>query len=258
MDIHLKKLKINNQADVMTYVLMPEAYAEAEFLDFTYIKHNDTVAKCSDDMFLENFGFLDNLEPFDKRPCFVYDDDTVPLVEDQTKTTGRLSFSDLDTSAGNASHLDNDFDFELEDECFNNVEFNYLGPKAKIIKPRANESPIIIITANTIGCARSRRFFRALCDSGSTVSMIKRSCLPKDAVLKDMAEEESIRTLAGKLKSQQVATMRDIRLPEFDKTGKLVSRNALSLIMTNATMTSSLVPTFSEKLVLCWTMTRKK
>ena len=80
----------------------------------------------------------------------------MPLVEDPTETTGPLSFSDLDTSAGNASYSDNDFDFELEDECFN-VEFNYLGPK--IIRPRANESPITILTANTIGCARSRRLF---------------------------------------------------------------------------------------------------
>jgi hypothetical protein len=47
--------------------------------------------------------------------------------------------------------------------------------------------------------------------------MIKRSCLPKDTVFKDMAEEKAVRTLAGKLKSQQVVTMRDIRVLEFDK-----------------------------------------
>ena len=121
----------------------------------------------------------------------------------------------MDTSAGNKSHSDNDFDIELEDKCFNNVEFNYLGPK--IIMPRANESPITTLTANTIGCARSCRLFRLLLDSGSTVSMIKISCLPKHTVFKDMAEEKAVRTLAGKLKSQQVVTMRDIRVLEFDK-----------------------------------------
>ena len=82
----------------------------------------------------------------------------MPLVDDPTETTDPLSVSDWDTSAGNASHSDNDFDFELEDKCLN-VEFNYLG--YKIIKPLANESPI------TIGCARSRRLFRVLFDSGS-------------------------------------------------------------------------------------------
>ena len=45
----------------------------------------------------------------------------------------------------------------------------------------------------------------------------KKSCLPKQAVLSDLVDKKSIRTLAGKLKSQQVVTMRDIRLPEFDK-----------------------------------------
>jgi hypothetical protein len=47
--------------------------------------------------------------------------------------------------------------------------------------------------------------------------MIKKSCLPKGVVLQDITEQKKVRTLAGELKSQQVVTMRDIRLPEFDK-----------------------------------------
>jgi hypothetical protein len=53
--------------------------------------------------------------------------------------------------------------------------FNYLGPK--VIRPSENEKPVTILTANTIGNMRSRRLFRVLLDSRSTVSMIKMSCL---------------------------------------------------------------------------------
>jgi hypothetical protein len=135
----------------------------------------------------------------------------VPLVDKPTKTTAPLSFSDSDTSAGNIS-ICSDLDF-FEDECFDLeelVQFNYLGPKI-LQKAPVGEKPVTILTANTIGLARSRRHFRVLFDSGSTECMIKKSCLSKQAVLTDLTEQKSIRTLAGKLKSQQVVTMRDMR-----------------------------------------------
>ena len=72
------------------------------------------------------------------------------------------------------------------------------------------ESPVIICTANTIGNVRSRRLFRVLLDSGSTVSMIKRSTIPIGSINKDIGESKSIRTLAGQLKTQDVITMQDI------------------------------------------------
>jgi hypothetical protein len=151
----------------------------------------------------------------------------VPLVDEPTETTAPLSFSDSDTSAGNVS-ICSDLDF-FGDECFNieeNIQFNYLGPKILKQAP-AGETPATILTANTIGLARSRRLFRVLLDSGSTVCMIKRSCLPKQAVLTELAETKSVRTLAGKLKSQQVVTMRDIRLPEFDKNRQISQQKCL-------------------------------
>ena len=79
------------------------------------------------------------------------------------------------------------------------------------------ESPITICTANTIGNVRSRRLFRVLLDSGSTVSMIKRSAIPVGAVTKDIGKSKSIRTLAGQLNIQFVIMMQDIQWPEFDK-----------------------------------------
>ena len=47
--------------------------------------------------------------------------------------------------------------------------------------------------------------------------MIKRSALLKGVVTKLLGDTKLVRTLAGHLKTQEVVTMQDIRLPEFDK-----------------------------------------
>ena len=47
--------------------------------------------------------------------------------------------------------------------------------------------------------------------------MIKRSALPKGVITKLLGDTKLVRTLTGHLKTQDIITMRDIRLPEFDK-----------------------------------------
>jgi hypothetical protein len=47
--------------------------------------------------------------------------------------------------------------------------------------------------------------------------MIKRSVLPKGIITKVIGDTKLVRTLAGDLKTQEVVTMRDLRMPEFDK-----------------------------------------
>ncbi len=47
--------------------------------------------------------------------------------------------------------------------------------------------------------------------------MIKRSALPKGVITKLLGDTKLVRTLAGRLRMQEVVTMQDIRLPEFDK-----------------------------------------
>ena len=229
-----KRQKINDWAEVPLYISLKAI--DDDDLNFIHFNStNETVAECTDTIknFLDNFGFLDDLAPFAAKKyvtaSFNYDDDTVTLVDEPTESTGELTFSDSDTSAGNASHC-SAMDFEyIEDECFNfEVDFPqiyYSGPK--VIKAPANETPVTILTANTIGLAKSRRLFRVLLDSGSTVSMIKKSCLPKHAVLTELAEQKSVTTLSGKLKSQQVVTMRDLRLPEFDKNRRITQQKCL-------------------------------
>jgi hypothetical protein len=51
--------------------------------------------------------------------------------------------------------------------------------------------------------------------------MIKRSALPKGVITKLLGDTKLVRTLAGRLKMQEVVTMQDIRLPEFNKNRRI-------------------------------------
>eukprot|EP00956_Cyclotella_meneghiniana_P006711 scaffold8908_cov51-Cyclotella_meneghiniana.AAC.1 len=124
-----------------------------------------------------------------------------------------------DESVGNASIA--------SEECFDVEEkpqFNYRGPK---VLPTKNETPVTICTTNTIGMVKSRRLFRVLLDSGATCSLIKRSCLPKNCQTKAISSSKKVSTLAGKIKSQEVVTLRDLRLPEFDKNRRINQQKCL-------------------------------
>ncbi len=57
--------------------------------------------------------------------------------------------------------------------------------------------------------------------------MIKRSALPKGVITKLFGDTKLVRTLAGCLKMQKVVTMRDIRLPEFDKNRRINQQKVL-------------------------------
>ncbi len=146
-----------------------------------------------------------------RRIGFEYDEDTVSLVVDPTLSTSDISISDnSNLSTGNALAFEYEC-YEVEDDT---PQFNYHGPKIKIPK---QESPVTICTADTTGTIRSRRLFRVLFDSGSNVSMIKRSALPKGVVTNVIGDTKLVRTLACHFKMQEVVTMHDLRLPEFDK-----------------------------------------
>ncbi len=141
-----------------------------------------------------------------------YDEDTVSLVEELTLSTLGMSLSNnSDFSAGNASTA-------FEYKCYENEAdapwFNYHGPKIKIPK---QELPETICITDTIGTIQSWWLFWVLFDSGSNVSMIKRSALPKGIITQLLGVTKLVRTLAGCLEMQEVVTLQDLRLPEFDK-----------------------------------------
>ena len=148
--------------DVPQYISL-QANDDDDFDIIHFNSTSETVAECTDSIkcFLDNFGFLDDLAPFAAKKyvtaSFEYDDDTVTLVDEPTELTDELTFSDLDTSVGNASTCPSIYFENIEDKCFNfEVEFPqiyYSGPK--IIKAPAKETPVMILTANTIGLAEN-------------------------------------------------------------------------------------------------------
>jgi hypothetical protein len=131
---------------------------------------------------------------------FDYDKDTVSLVEELTLTTSEVSLSDNSiSSAGNASIAFEYYRFKIVAEA---PQFNYHGPKIKILK---QELPMTICTADTIGTIRSQRLFQKLFDSCSNVSMIKRSALPVGVITKLLGDTKLVRTLPGCLQMQEAS-----------------------------------------------------
>ena len=101
--------------------------------------------------------------------------------------------------------------------------YSYHGPK---VIPK-NECPATICTANTIGLVRSRKLLKVLFDSGSSGCLIKKSALPKGIVPQELTNAKSFKTLAGKFDTTHIVTLRDVRLPEFDKNRSISQQRAL-------------------------------
>ena len=125
------------------------------------------------------------------------------------------------SSTGNATYLSSLENYQTEVE---QPRYNYHGPK--IVLP-PNESPVTICTTDTINMVKSRRLLRVLLDSGSTVSLIKRTALPPNVVTKEISTTRHVTTLAGKIQAQEVVTLRDLRLPEFDKNRRIGEQKCL-------------------------------
>ena len=53
--------------------------------------------------------------------------------------------------------------------------------KINVLPNQSNLTPITIMVANTISAVKSRRLLNFLLDSGSTMTIINKKCLPKIA-----------------------------------------------------------------------------
>ena len=89
------------------------------------------------------------------------------------------------------------------------------------------ETPATICTVDTINSLRSRRLLKVLLDSGSRKTLINRSVLPKNIVTKRLQKGQTLKTLAGKVAACEMVTLRDLRLPEFDKNRRIEEQKAL-------------------------------
>jgi len=91
----------------------------------------------------------------------------------------------------------------------------------------ATEIPASICTASTIRAVQSKRVLRVLFDSGATKTMIKRSVLPRGVKPRKLSTSKVMKILAGTLAATDTVTLRDIRLPEFDKNRRIEEQKAL-------------------------------
>ena len=74
---------------------------------------------------------------------------------------------------------------------------------------------------------RSHKILRILLDSGSRKTLIKRSALPRGTKPKKLSTTKTLTTLAGNVAAAEIVTLRDIRLPEFDKNRRIEEQKDL-------------------------------
>jgi hypothetical protein len=82
--------------------------------------------------------------------------------------------------------------------------------------------PLSLLISRSIQGVESRRLLRVLFDSGGTNILIHSKCLPKGAspvVLKDGPTK--LKTMAGDFVSTPSTYLKDLVLPEFDKTRRV-------------------------------------
>jgi hypothetical protein len=114
-----------------------------------------------------------------------------------------------DDSVGNASIAS----LEVYEVFDDDIEYCFHGPK---IIPK-NETPATICMVNTIGAIHIRQLSRILLDSGGSCCLIKWPSLPMGVILKNLPTGKNIETLSDQVMDQQVVTLHDIRLQEFDE-----------------------------------------
>ena len=149
----------------------------------------------------------------------IYDEDTI-------QSTASTKSNSLDQSSyDDATHAHNDVVIEIYN--YNVTEdMTYHVPLPKC-KRTATETPTTICTAKTIGAVKSHKILRILLDSGSRKTLIKRSALPRGTKPKKLSKTKTLTTLAGNVAAAEVITLRDIRLPEFDKNRRIEEQKAL-------------------------------
>jgi hypothetical protein len=95
------------------------------------------------------------------------------------------------------------------------------GSGKEVDKPKEtvpqNLTPVTIMVVDTISSVRLRRLLRVLLDSGSTTTLINKTCLPRHCKPFKISSSRKVNTLAGAYTSTERVILRNLRLPEFDK-----------------------------------------
>ena len=109
---------------------------------------------------------------------------------------------------------------QLEEEMWwREFEHHTVIPTPKTIVPkRIDLVPTTLAACRTIQNQESKRVLTVLLDSGASHTVIHSSCLPVGATPVVMTEKRKLETIAGSFDSTRSVFLRDIVLPEFDKT----------------------------------------
>jgi len=196
-------------------------------------EYEDSIILCLEEIETESVGSDDN----DKDLCRTDDNSLLTL---ETLATDDIVTNSNESSTGNApleTVMYTEQQDEVEDtegidtyaeleeayeDMWKDVSYYNHTPKTKSTKL----VPATILRCATIGSASSNRMLRILLDSGCTATMIHRSCIPRNAVPKEV-KPRGIGTLAGNFTISSVVHMRDVRLPEFDKNRSIEHQKAL-------------------------------
>jgi hypothetical protein len=121
---------------------------------------------------------------------------------------------------------DNTIDvFDMDEERME--DSGILIPKISTTVDPNRYMPVTIVMCDAISTLQSHKMLKVLFDSDSTRALIKRDCLPANAKAKALRESKTFKTLAGELKTTEVVTMRDIKLPEFSRNRTIDSHKGL-------------------------------
>ncbi len=105
------------------------------------------------------------------------------------------------------------------------------GSDKEVNKPKKyvpqNLITVTIMVVDTISSIRSRRSLQILLDSGSTITLVNKKCLPKKCRPCQISQSRMVNTLARSYQLSATVVMHNLRLPELDKNRNVEQQKAL-------------------------------
>ena len=123
---------------------------------------------------------------------------------------------------------------EHESYCIDGIgdlslEISYMIPTPKNPEPRNRSlTPITVAIVGTIGSVESKALLKALLDPGSTKTLVNKKIVPNLAQPAMLNNGLKIKTIARTMETSEMVKLRDLRLPEFDKNGRIDEIKALT------------------------------
>ena len=145
------------------------------------------------------------------------------LMENYIQEYGKETYEATwhDEFANDVSVTNQEYLFKVEDEeqCLNRVTI-VEGPDVVMITGADGKMvplAMVVIQFRSIQGKGTARYFRALLDTGSNVSLAHARVLPEGAKMDVLTEKKLVSTAAGPMAPKGLLTIDGLRLPEFDR-----------------------------------------